>query len=67
MISLSSVQRTAEELMAKGAEVVGRFPDDLGLHVEGKTLLGAPGEVMQMAAHGPQKALGALEPRRLFG
>ncbi len=23
-----------EELMAKGAEVVGRFPDDLGLHVD---------------------------------
>jgi molybdate transport system substrate-binding protein len=37
-----------EELMAKGAEVVGRFPDDLGLHVDLSVALlkisTAPGE-----------------------
>ena len=37
------------------------------LHVEGQPLLGAAGEVMQVAAHGPQKALGPLEPRRFLG
>src|SRR5205823_10712884 len=39
---------------------------DLGLHVEGEALLGAPGEVMEVAANGPQEALGALEPRRFL-
>ena len=30
---------------------------DLGLQVEGQPLLGAAGEIVQVAAHGPQEAL----------
>jgi hypothetical protein len=40
---------------------------DPGLHVERQTLLGPPGEVVQVAAHRPQKALRPLEALRFLG
>ena len=58
-----------EALDAARAGMVGvaHAGADLGLQRKGQAFLGAPGEVMQMAAHRPQKALGALEARRLLG
>ena len=58
-----------EALDAAAAGVVGvaHAGADLGLHVEGQALLGALGEIVQVAAHGPQEGLRPLEPRQLLG
>src|SRR5262249_6239727 len=39
---------------------------DLGLDVEGEALLGAPRQVVEMAAHRPQEFLRPVEARRLL-
>src|SRR5215469_567764 len=39
---------------------------DFCLQVESQPLLGTPGEVMQVAANGPQETLGAIEVLRFF-
>ena len=46
---------------------VAHPPRDFGLQVEGEALFGAAGEVVEMAANRPQKALGAVETRRFLG
>ena len=43
------------------ALAVAHAPGDLGLQVEGQPVLGAAGQVVQMAAHGPQEAARAQE------
>ncbi len=40
-------------------------PGKLGLDVEGKPLLGAARDLMQMAAHGPEELLGIDEAAKL--
>src|SRR5690242_9891398 len=39
---------------------------DLGLDVEGEAILGAAGQVVEMAAHRREEVLGAREPRRFL-
>ena len=46
--------------------VVAQARGDLALQVEGQPLLGAAGEVVEVAAHRPQEVLGALEVARLL-
>ena len=42
-------------------------PRHLALYVEAEALLGPPGQEVQVAAHGPEKGLGALERGQLVG
>ena len=56
-----------EALDAQRARAVGivQEPPDLGLHVEGQPLLGAPAQRVQVAAYRPQKGLGLGEGAKL--
>src|SRR6266478_9578090 len=45
---------------------VAHLPRDLGLQVESEPLFGATGQIVEMAAHRPKKALGVVEPLRLL-
>src|SRR5262249_43219195 len=56
-------------LDAAGPSMIGiaDAPGELGLEVEDQPLLRAPGEVVQMAAHGPEEGGGLLEGRHLLG
>ena len=56
-----------EALDAEHAGCVGvaEARGQLGLEVEGQPLLGAAGEEVQVAAHGPEEILGALEAPEL--
>ena len=57
-----------EALDAAAAGMIGvtHTSPDLGLQVEAQPLLGAAGEVMNVAANRPQEFLGAIEPLRLL-